>query len=120
MLLIEDAAHIMPPAAGAGIKYDIEDAVVASNLLAGPLTIGRVTVRHLAQVQRHREWPVRFIQTAGAFAQKTLLPVALRFPKRGQVRLRIPRLLRLLFRQPLIRTLPTRLVGVGLWRVRVT
>ena len=109
----------MTPAAGAGIKYAIEDAVVAANLLAGPLAAGRVTVRHLAGVQRRREWPVRFIQAGGAFAQATLLPLALRFPAGGRGRLRIPRLLRLLLRLPFMRTLPARLVGFGLWRVRV-
>jgi 2-polyprenyl-6-methoxyphenol hydroxylase-like FAD-dependent oxidoreductase len=120
MLLIGDAAHVMTPAAGAGIKYAIEDAVVAANILAGPLATGRVTPRQLAQIQRRRELPVRFIQAAGAFAQKTLLPVALRFPRGKQIRLRIPRLLRLLFRLPLMDVLPARIVGVGLWRVRAT
>jgi 2-polyprenyl-6-methoxyphenol hydroxylase-like FAD-dependent oxidoreductase len=119
ILLIGDAAHVMTPAAGAGIKYAIEDAVVAANVLAGPLAAGRVTLRQLAQVQRRRELPVRFIQAAGAFAQKTLLPLALRFPRGEQIRLRIPRLLRLLFRLPLMDVLPARLVGIGLWRVRV-
>jgi 2-polyprenyl-6-methoxyphenol hydroxylase-like FAD-dependent oxidoreductase len=119
ILLIGDAAHVMTPAAGAGIKYAIEDAVVAANVLAGPLAAGRVTVRKLAQVQRRREWPVRFIQMAGAFVQKSLLQVALRFHQGNQVRLRVPRLLRLLFRLPMMGILPARLVGIGLWRVRV-
>jgi 2-polyprenyl-6-methoxyphenol hydroxylase-like FAD-dependent oxidoreductase len=120
ILLIGDAAHVMTPAAGAGIKYAIEDAVVAANVLAGPLAAGRVTLRELAQVQRRRELPVRFIQVAGAFAQKALLPVALRFPRGEQIRFRIPRLVRFLFRLPLMNVLPARLVGVGLWRVRVS
>jgi 2-polyprenyl-6-methoxyphenol hydroxylase-like FAD-dependent oxidoreductase len=119
LLLIGDAAHVMTPAAGAGIKYAIEDAVVAANLLAGPLAAGRVTTGHLSAVQRRREWPVRFIQAAGTLAQTTLLPWALRFSPVGQVRLRIPRMLRLLFRLPLMGALPARLVGIGLWRVRV-
>src|SRR5207247_2653542 len=37
LLLIGDAAHTMTPAAGAGIKYAIEDAVVAANVLTRPL-----------------------------------------------------------------------------------
>src|SRR6185295_7798217 len=41
LLLIGDAAHTMTPAAGAGIKYAIEDAVVAANLLAPRLKAGR-------------------------------------------------------------------------------
>ena len=120
ILLTGDTAHVMTPAAGAGIKYAIEDAVVAANVLVGPLAKGRVSLRHLAQVQRRRELPVRFIQAAGAFAQKTLLPVALRFPRGEQIRFRIPRLVRFLFRLPLMNVLPARLVGVGLWRVRVS
>jgi hypothetical protein len=42
------------PAAGAGIKYAIEDAVVAANVLTAPLETGRVRVQELAEVQRRR------------------------------------------------------------------
>jgi 2-polyprenyl-6-methoxyphenol hydroxylase-like FAD-dependent oxidoreductase len=120
LLVIGDAAHVMTPAAGAGIKYAIEDAVVAANVLSVPLAARQVTVRHLAAVQRQREWPVRFIQAAGALAQRTLLPVAFRFPRDGQRQLRVPRLLRWIFRVPIVRDLPARMVAIGLWRVRVT
>src|SRR5262249_6216504 len=51
LLLIGDAAHVMTPAAGSGIKYAIEDAVEAANVLAAPLRAGRVRVRNLAEVQ---------------------------------------------------------------------
>jgi 2-polyprenyl-6-methoxyphenol hydroxylase-like FAD-dependent oxidoreductase len=114
LLLIGDAAHTMTPAAGAGIKYAIEDAVVAANVLAGPLAAGDVRLRHLAEIQRQREWPTRFIQWAGAFAQKNFLGAFLRAP-----RLHVPLLVRLFLRVPVLRNLPTRLVGIGLWRVRV-
>src|SRR5262249_7653191 len=70
LLLIGDAAHVMTPAAGSGIKYAMEDAVVAASVLAGPLRSGRVTVGDRAEVQRRREWPTWFIQTAGALAQR--------------------------------------------------
>src|SRR5205085_4345696 len=73
LLLIGDAAHTMTPAAGAGIKYAVEDAVVAANLLAEPLRAGRVRRQDLAAVQRRREWPTRAIQWGGGLAQKTLL-----------------------------------------------
>ena len=52
LLLIGDAVHVMTPAAGAGIKYAMEDAAVAANLLAGPLQAGRVRLQDLAEVQR--------------------------------------------------------------------
>src|SRR5262249_6232634 len=67
VLLIGDAAHTMTPAAGAGIKYAIEDAVVAANLLTGPLREKRVRLEDLAGVQRKRIWPTRLIQAVGAF-----------------------------------------------------
>src|SRR5262249_16742316 len=62
LLLIGDAAHVMSPVAGVGINYAVQDAVAASNLLAGPLREGRVEERHLAAVQRRREWPTKVIQ----------------------------------------------------------
>jgi 2-polyprenyl-6-methoxyphenol hydroxylase-like FAD-dependent oxidoreductase len=119
LLLIGDAAHVMTPAAGAGIKYAIEDAVAAANLLAEPLRAGRVRLADLAEVQRRREWPTRFIQAAGGWAQQTFLPRAFRHPNAPRLPPRIPRLVRLLFRIPFVRNLPTRFVGLGFWRVHV-
>src|SRR5207244_9229536 len=66
LLLIGDAAHTMTPFAGSGIKYAIEDAVVAANLLAAPLKQGRVGIRDLVAVQRQREWPTRIIPALAA------------------------------------------------------
>jgi 2-polyprenyl-6-methoxyphenol hydroxylase-like FAD-dependent oxidoreductase len=115
LLLIGDAAHPMTPAAGAGIKYAIEDAVVAANVLAGPLRAGRVGVGDLARVQQLREWSTRFIQALGAFAQKRLFGFFLRSARVGLV----PGWVRLLFGVPGFRPLLARMVGIGLWRVRV-
>src|SRR5262249_40711609 len=72
VLLIGDAAHTMTPAAGAGIKYAIEDAVVAANLLTRPLLAGQVRIQDLAAVQRKREWPTRVIQAFGAFGLRRI------------------------------------------------
>jgi 2-polyprenyl-6-methoxyphenol hydroxylase-like FAD-dependent oxidoreductase len=104
----------MTPAAGSGIKYAMEDAVVAANLLAEPLKAGRVRLRDLAAVQRRREWPTWLIQSAGAFAQRTFGGAL----ARGRLPVRVPWLVRLLFRIPVVRDLPTRLFGFG-WRVHV-
>jgi 2-polyprenyl-6-methoxyphenol hydroxylase-like FAD-dependent oxidoreductase len=115
LLLIGDAAHVMTPAAGAGIKYAVEDAVVAANVLAAPLKAGRVRPRDLAEVQRRREWPTRLIQAVGTFAVKRiLLPLldAGRTP-------RVPPPARLLFRIPFVRDAAARMVAFGLWRVHV-
>ena len=119
LLLIGDAAHVMTPAAGAGIKYAIEDAVVAANRLAGPLLAGRVRLQDLVEVQRRRVWPTRLIQAAGTLAQKIVLARVFRTADRGRLRPHIPWLARLLLGLPLLRALPARLVAFGLWKVRV-
>jgi 2-polyprenyl-6-methoxyphenol hydroxylase-like FAD-dependent oxidoreductase len=115
LLLIGDAAHVMSPFAGAGIKYAIEDAVVAANVLAEPLKAGRVRLHDLGEIQRQRQWPPRFIQAAGAVLGTQILRRLLH--ARGEAR--IPRLFFLLFRLPLVSWLVPRLVGIGLWRVHV-
>jgi 2-polyprenyl-6-methoxyphenol hydroxylase-like FAD-dependent oxidoreductase len=119
LLLIGDAAHVMTPAAGAGIKYAIEDGVEAANVLAVWLRSGRVRLRNLAEVQRRREWPTRLMQWAGALAQQTILSRALG-PRRGTGGLSLlPFLARVLSHLPVLRSLPARFAGFGLWRVRV-
>jgi 2-polyprenyl-6-methoxyphenol hydroxylase-like FAD-dependent oxidoreductase len=114
VLLIGDAAHTMTPAAGSGIKYAIEDAVVAANVLAGPLKEGRVRLRDLAEVQRQREWPTRVIQTVGDIGLRQIA---------GRIRSRraavLPRWLPLVFRLPILPKLLARLLAFGIWRVHV-
>jgi 2-polyprenyl-6-methoxyphenol hydroxylase-like FAD-dependent oxidoreductase len=114
LLLIGDAAHTMTPAAGAGIKYAVEDAVVAANLLADPLKAGRVSVRDLVAVQRRREIPTRVIQAVGAFAQKTFLRRMLTPGRRPR-----PPAIFFLGLIPLVRKVVPRFMAFGLWKVRV-
>jgi 2-polyprenyl-6-methoxyphenol hydroxylase-like FAD-dependent oxidoreductase len=114
LLLIGDAAHTMTPVGGAGIKYAVEDAVVAANVLVEPLKAGRVRLLDLAAVQRQRELPTRFIQTAGAFVQKYM--IGRRLNPRATVQL--PDLF-LLAAGPLLRRVLPRLMAFGLWKVRV-
>jgi 2-polyprenyl-6-methoxyphenol hydroxylase-like FAD-dependent oxidoreductase len=114
LLLIGDAAHTMTLAAGSGIKYAIEDAVVAANVLAAPLKAGRLHLRDLAEVQRQREWPTRVIQAIGAFALRQM---------GGELRsgrqLTVPRFVRLLFGVPGVSKVTARMLAFGLWRVHV-
>jgi 2-polyprenyl-6-methoxyphenol hydroxylase-like FAD-dependent oxidoreductase len=119
LLLIGDAAHTMTPAAGAGIKYAVEDAVAAANRLAEPLRAGRVRRQDLEAVQRRREWPTRLMQWGGGLGQRFGLRFFQRDASRERIHLRLPRWVRLLFRVPLLSRLPARFGAFGLWKVRV-
>ena len=105
----------MSPVGGVGINYAVQDAVEAANLLAGPLREGHVDVRHLEAVQRRREWPTRAIQAFQGLIQRRIAAPALR---EGEA-FRLPRLMRLLLRVPLLRDLPARMIAFGVRRVRV-
>jgi 2-polyprenyl-6-methoxyphenol hydroxylase-like FAD-dependent oxidoreductase len=115
LLMIGDAAHTMSPVAGVGINYAIQDAVVAANVLAEPLKAGWVSTRALAKVQRRRELPTRLVQAFQAQVQRRLVVPALDTGRPFTP----PLLLRLLLRLPLVRSIPSRLVGIGVWRVHV-
>jgi 2-polyprenyl-6-methoxyphenol hydroxylase-like FAD-dependent oxidoreductase len=116
LLLIGDAAHVMSPVGGVGINYAIQDAVVAANLLSQPLLDQRLEGKHLAEVQRQREFPTKFIQGFQAMMQKRVLAPAL---ASTQTTLEVPALFRWLVRMPILRDLPPRLIGFGVQRVRV-
>ena len=120
LLLIGDAAHVMSPVAGVGINYAIQDAVVAANVLAGPLKESQARLvdirpKYLAAVQRRRELPTRLIQGAQALIQQRVLARALSSSEPFAP----PRALRLLLRVPIVRDVPARIVGLGFWPVRV-
>jgi 2-polyprenyl-6-methoxyphenol hydroxylase-like FAD-dependent oxidoreductase len=110
LLCIGDAAHAMSPVGGVGINLAIQDAVAAANVLAEPLRTRTVTLEHLRQVQRRRQWPTRVTQALQLAVQKRVIA-----PVLGGSRPLIPPLVvRLLDRVPLLRRIPARLVGLGI------
>jgi 2-polyprenyl-6-methoxyphenol hydroxylase-like FAD-dependent oxidoreductase len=109
LLLIGDAAHVASPVGGVGINLAIQDAVVAANVLAGPLMQGKVGVRHLKAVQRRRAWVVRLIQGAQELAQRWVVADVLK----GDDPFELPRFLLLLLRTPVLRDVPAHLIAYG-------
>ncbi len=115
LLLIGDAAHVMSPVGGVGINYAIQDAVVAANVLIEPLKAGRVTINHLREVQKQREFPTKVIQWIQSQVQRRLIAVALRSDRP----LRMPWFIRALLHIPIFRDLPARVIAFGVKRVHL-
>ncbi len=115
LLLIGDAAHVMSPVAGVGINYAIQDAVEAANVLSGSLKRGHLEARDLAAVQRKREWPTRIIQGFQNLIQRRFVSGVLDSDKPVV----LPSKMRLLLRIPILRDLPARFIGFGVWPVHV-
>jgi 2-polyprenyl-6-methoxyphenol hydroxylase-like FAD-dependent oxidoreductase len=109
LLFIGDAAHTMSPIGGVGINLAIQDAVAASNILAGPLRENRLADSDLEAVQKRRLFPARATQAMQVFIQNRMIAPALL--NKGPVSPPWPMLL--LDRFPILRRLPARLMAMG-------
>ena len=109
VLCIGDAAHTMLPIGGVGVNLAIQDAVAASNILATPLSEGRLKDADLAAVQARRLFPVKATQAMQVAVQKGIIAPTL--ASTGEVKM--PMVMRLLRVFPVLRRLPARLMGMG-------
>jgi 2-polyprenyl-6-methoxyphenol hydroxylase-like FAD-dependent oxidoreductase len=109
LLCIGDAAHAMSPVGGVGINLAIQDAVAAGNILAAPLAEQRLTVAHLRQVQKRREFPTRVTQRLQIAMQRGIIERVLE----ERESLKPPLFVRLLAKFPWLRRIPARLIGYG-------
>lgn len=116
LLAIGDAAHAMSPVGGVGINLAVQDAVAAANILAQPLEAGQNVDALLGKVQERRMFPTRFIQTGQKLIhERVLTPLVVR----KVVLDKVPFVLKLFQRFPVLRRIPARLVGLGIRREHI-
>jgi 2-polyprenyl-6-methoxyphenol hydroxylase-like FAD-dependent oxidoreductase len=116
LLAIGDAAHAMSPVGGVGINLAIQDAVAAANILAAPLAHGDDVDPLLHRVQDRRMLPTKIIQRGQKTVHdRVLTPLVIR----RAVLDKVPLLLRLFDRFPVLGRIPARIIGLGIRREHI-
>jgi 2-polyprenyl-6-methoxyphenol hydroxylase-like FAD-dependent oxidoreductase len=110
LICIGDAAHAMSPIGGVGINMAVQDAVAAANRLAGPLRAGKLTDADLQAIEERRTLPMRFTQRLQLTVQQRIISRVLA----SQERPKPPLFLKLFGVFPILRRIPTRLIGIGI------
>ncbi len=109
LLLIGDAAHVISPVGGVGINIAVQDAIATANSITTLLLENRLETRHLAAVQRRRNWQVAILQAQQVAIEKASTDA---FEKNQGAK--VPTALRFLRSMPLLRELPARLTAYGI------
>jgi 2-polyprenyl-6-methoxyphenol hydroxylase-like FAD-dependent oxidoreductase len=109
VLFIGDAAHAMSPAGGVGINLAIQDAVAASNLVAGPLRRRTLSLADLRRVERRRRFPTWATQALQVAAQNHVLDPLLD----AKTTPAVPAVVKWMQRWPRLQRIPARLLGLG-------
>jgi 2-polyprenyl-6-methoxyphenol hydroxylase-like FAD-dependent oxidoreductase len=109
LLFIGDAAHAMSPMGGVGINLAIQDAVAAANILAEPLRRRTLTLDDLRHVQKRRMFPTWATQTIQVTLQNRVIDPILSSATPPKV----PGLVRLMQRWPMLQRIPARIIGMG-------
>ena len=110
LICIGDAAHAMSPIGGVGINMAVQDAVATANRLAGPLRAGKVTDEDLQAIQERRTLPVKFTQWMQLTIQRRVVNPVLQTHERPKA----PAFFKFFGVFPVLRSIPARLVGIGI------
>lgn len=105
----------MSPVGGVGINYAIQDAIETANVVTTPLRTCQLTEAHLAEVQQRREPAVKAIQRFQGLVQDRIVKTALVQDRP----FRLPWVVRLLLKLPVVRNFPAKMIAFGIYRARI-
>ena len=116
LLVIGDAAHAMSPIGGIGINLAIQDAVAAANVLAQSFGQRTIATEDLQRIQKRRTFPTWATQALQLAIQNKVIDPILTSGATPKV----PGLVRLMQRWPVLQRIPARIIGIGFRPEHVT